>query len=102
MVTPFNTQGIVLIMLVMHLIYAVGFQPRLSVIPGRVKSHIVGEEAVEATVAMRAGSRIPYAIVPLPSHAGTLVLMLPDLVHFVFTAAIIVVMMAFASFILFG
>ena len=29
-------QGIILLMLIMHLIHAIGFQPRLSVIPGRM------------------------------------------------------------------
>ena len=32
--SPGLPQGIVLLMLIMHLIHAIGFQPRLSVIPG--------------------------------------------------------------------
>ena len=30
-----HPQGIILLMLILHLIHAIGFQPRLSVIPGR-------------------------------------------------------------------
>ena len=33
-------QGIVLLMLVLHLIHAVGFQPRMSIIPGEFISPI--------------------------------------------------------------
>ena len=33
-------QGIILLMLIMHLIHAIGFQPRLSVIPGMSYTHM--------------------------------------------------------------
>jgi len=42
----FYMQGFVLLMLIMHLIYAVGFQPRLSVIPGDIIWMFAGLECL--------------------------------------------------------